>query len=1457
MEINIATLSFLSLTEVPPGSGACPRPPYSAEIDILVECDDGTSTAASISQDIVPGYTPIAVPVVLPAGGPRVCLVTGKLTVAFSDGMKISSRSTKRLCVVDSVSDDAGRKVPRLDLRIVDPDLIVGRVHPGDQTSFRFCLENNDPKETFRGTLDALSMNNSRRPADESDEPPAPGHGVFAISDPGEGDDFPLAFRDDLGPDCIRLPAEPHNTIRPTIARDIVLGPGEKEIVEIVMRPWGMCANGSCGELLLTLDGIYSDDTDALACSSAIIAADTETDPRYVWPDSGKVASLQSTRTGLQFLAEPTPDESYSILFEQVSLAIGHNGEPVPFDASTQPQPLTPEHGRLATTVDVEPTGHMFDSFFDIDVECRGQASAGFETELISMDLVGELPSLAPMAMGVIKVTNTETKADSFFDVFWQVNIDAQTQNPNGGTTTVPTEIVSMELSGNVSRIRLRVPPEPIKGIADLVVVGFDIREDFRGFARKGDPEPCPDVQIERLQCTKVGDFMVLTWANNPPGCACEKIEIRDDNGVIAVLPPDGTSYRIPCAELDASGTLCVVCVDATGNESEACCRYSCEDCPKLETTCQVVDDVVVVSWNEISEDCCLRYVLRVDGQVVGTAPAGTTTVRIPCAELPSGSGTICVYCVDENGEEVQVSCCEYECPTPCPPLRVDCAVVDGFVVLQWDQIPATCCSRFVFSSGGVILDSILNDRNSIRFPCDALPEPSGEICITCIDRNGEEIDKACCQYECPVDPCPTLRVDCAGIRDGVLVQWNERGTECCDRFIIRVEDRIVGTAPAGTTQFFVPCDELPVRAGTICVTCVDENGEEVETACCNFICPNIEPCPPLRADCAVVDDIVVIQWDPMPAFCCDRFVISAGGQQLAVLPSGSTAFRIPCADLPAPSGEICVTCVNFEGEAVETVCCEYECPQDPCPPLRATCAVVDDVVVVSWNEVPEDCCTRFVLRVGDTVVGTAPAGTTTVRIPCDELPEASGTICVYCVDENGAEVDRACCDYSCEEECPPLRVACSVIDGTLIVRWNVLPDDCCSTYRILIDGEAVASVPAGVNAYRIRCEDLENPTGTVCVVCVDENGEVQDRACCDYDCGEGECPELEVECFIINGLLKVRWNSIPEECCARFIVRIDGQVVGVLPAGNTEFRIPCVDLPVSAGEVCVTCVAPNGEEVDRACCDFECPDDPCPPLEILRCRVIDGVLHLGWSPIPEACCERIIIRMQGGEDIAILPGSATSISIPCEELPAESGTICVVCVAPNGDETRACCEYSCQEDCPPVKILRCERTDGGHLSLVWEQMPEGCCERIFIRVNGQDIASLPGDATEFGIACEELPEESGTICVVCRAPDGTETEACCEYNCGRGWQRPFDCNQDGSTNITDPLCVLGFLFAGNPTVAGCGGIELLDWNGDASLNIGDAIAALNHLFGGGAQHVLGPIERCVLVEGCPDICEN
>jgi hypothetical protein len=93
------------------------------------------------------------------------------------------------------------------------------------------------------------------------------------------------------------------------------------------------------------------------------------------------------------------------------------------------------------------------------------------------------------------------------------------------------------------------------------------------------------------------------------------------------------------------------------------------------------------------------------------------------------------------------------------------------------------------------------------------------------------------------------------------------------------------------------------------------------------------------------------------------------------------------------------------------------------------------------------------------------------------------------------------------------------------------------------------------------------------------------------------------------------------------------------------------------------------------------------------------------------------------------------------------------------------------------------------------------------------------------------------------------------------GNQVPGDCTGDGVLDISDGICIFGFLFLGAPARLPCGdgarehpaNLALLDWGADDVINLTDGIQMLQFLFLSGPPHPLAAGGRCRVVADCGD----
>ena len=123
----------------------------------------------------------------------------------------------------------------------------------------------------------------------------------------------------------------------------------------------------------------------------------------------------------------------------------------------------------------------------------------------------------------------------------------------------------------------------------------------------------------------------------------------------------------------------------------------------------------------------------------------------------------------------------------------------------------------------------------------------------------------------------------------------------------------------------------------------------------------------------------------------------------------------------------------------------------------------------------------------------------------------------------------------------------------------------------------------------------------------------------------------------------------------------------------------------------------------------------------------------------------------------------------------------------------------------------------------------------------------------------QSLPPGTHSIAVTSSMP-GATGDYSLRVSCPSP-QLPGDCTQDGSLDIADGVCLLGFLFLGRPGELPCGGgritdpgnILLLDFDGQGTLDLSDAVASFLYLFSGSPPHPLGT--ACVPIAGCEPKC--
>ncbi|MBT8486062.1 MAG: hypothetical protein KJO43_10815, partial [Phycisphaerae bacterium] len=178
-------------------AGACP-PPLSTTVTLTstgcVPGGPGGSGSVTFPSGL-PGTYAGSLTMTFGAGPARICTVVGTATTTWADGVTTSGTGDAVVCLVDPAPGDPS--VPRLDVERLSADVIAA--HPGDQALYEYRITNNDPTETVEVMITADSEQTARL-GSITGVSPASGDGTYAIADPGTGDNFPIAFIEDLVP---------------------------------------------------------------------------------------------------------------------------------------------------------------------------------------------------------------------------------------------------------------------------------------------------------------------------------------------------------------------------------------------------------------------------------------------------------------------------------------------------------------------------------------------------------------------------------------------------------------------------------------------------------------------------------------------------------------------------------------------------------------------------------------------------------------------------------------------------------------------------------------------------------------------------------------------------------------------------------------------------------------------------------------------------------------------------------------------------------------------------------------------------------------------------------------------------------------------------------------------------------------------------------------------------------
>lgn len=469
----------------------------------------------------------------------------------------------------------------------------------------------------------------------------------------------------------------------------------------------------------------------------------------------------------------------------------------------------------------------------------------------------------------------------------------------------------------------------------------------------------------------------------------------------------------------------------------------------------------------------------------------------------------------------------------------------DSAVHLSWAPAPPEgCCNEIVIRGGpdadGPVVVTLPGTASDYTVTCSeilaaGLP-PFGVLCVWCENGTDElPVRIGCCDYSC--SDCPPLDPKCEydATKNEICVSWTPQSQNCCPevQVIEPISGVILGVFGAGDGgPVCIPCSELVSltggkTSGVLCVECIKPDGT-TSRECCEWDCGGCEPS--IDLSCDVQTGVGVgLTWNPnLTQDCCSRIEIRVPQSPtlpdvvLANFPIGlvNSTF-IDCKELVAATGKtsgvVCVVCVSPDGtETVE--CCDWSCPCDPLEILR--CHVTDaGDFVITWDADP-NCCDELELAINGVVVANPDLSTGSFSVPCEKIKDMTGTtsgvVCLRCI-RDGSVVEEVCCDFSCpecDEDTIELDIRCTRLEGPGGGQheWGVSyfltgGEDCCDMIQIRVDGKVVFAQPgkAAPVSVTIDCDDFGHGVHTVCVQCVDSEGNVKAQACCEIECGPGK----------------------------------------------------------------------------------------------------------------------------------------------------------------------------------------------------------------------------------------------------------------------------------------------------------------------------------------------------------------
>ncbi|MEM7230661.1 MAG: hypothetical protein AAF517_00715 [Planctomycetota bacterium] len=678
----------------------------------------------------------------------------------------------------------------------------------------------------------------------------------------------------------------------------------------------------------------------------------------------------------------------------------------------------------------------------------------------------------------------------------------------------------------------------------------------------------------------------------------------------------------------------------------------------------------VTISW--VNRDAYDSVIVTRDDEVVATLTVGAMESFVDRGATPGEYSYQVRGCIGDDCSK----------PATCSVTVLDAvqnldgSSLAGDVSLTWDA--PSIGDAILLSRGGALIETLAADASSYSDPGLDPGSYEYELRVQLGDHLGKPAT-----VTVEVVGAPTAFDGCGEGRE-ISLTWTN--TDTYDSIEFSVDGGDAETL-AGTTESYIYTHDQD-GAVSFSLVAVRGNGRSA-----TVIAAEVIPTAPTIVSASYSGGVLSIEWTISGSF--DAVEITLNDQVQALLPGDTTsvdytlpkdAYRIEVRGLLNDEPD---SCPNRSDAATETVDAPFDmmCSADGADvTLEWMRAIVYDAIRVERNGKEIAVLDGDADGYEDTVPG---GGTYEYR--------------VYGV-RGGSDTQPASCTI---RVLSAPEITCETDGASVTISWTTGEDH--DQVVILRNGNQIAVVPAAQTSYTDNAPEV----GT---------NQYQVRLQSGDDLGiAAECeriilaPPSDFRCSSIGGTVTLGWEN--EGNYDRIEVFRDGVSVGQAGPGDTSFT----DEGVTPGEHCYTLQAFTDDGGVSAMTEECCIEIPLPPIR-LACSAEDAVLKLSWDN-PRGYDMIEILR--DGSVIETIDGSATMYSDP-EPLDPGTYTYGVRGRVGTSVSDTVMCEVTIPQ---PVANLDCHQ-DGTAILLSWTV--EGDVDEIIIVRNGEEIATLPGDTTEY-----------------------------------------------------------------------------------------------------------------------------